>query len=120
MREKFKRNVFIYKHYFFEFYDNQSEEVKKKTEWILNLIRDIPIVPEKFFKHLEGSDGLFEIRVKVGSNIFRIFSFFDKNNLVIIMNGFQKKTEKTPANEIDRAHRIKKEYEDENKKLKKS
>jgi len=52
---------------------------------------------------MEGSDGLFEISVKVGSNIFRIFSFFDKGNLVIIMNGFQKKSEKTPANEIERA-----------------
>lgn len=103
MNKKFERKLFFYKHSFFEFYDKQSEEVKKKIEWTLNMIRDMQHIPEKFFKHMEGSDGLFEISVKVGSNIFRIFSFFDKGNLVIIMNGFQKKSEKTPANEIERA-----------------
>lgn len=68
------------------------------------------MVPEKYFKHLEGTDGLFEIRVKVGSDIYRIFCFFDEGNLVILLNGFQKKTDKTPKNEIEKAERLMKKY----------
>ena len=75
------------------------------------------MVPEKYFKHLEGTEGLFEIRIKVGSDIFRIFCFFDEGNLVILINGFQKKTEKTPKNEIEKAERLKqKYYEDKSRK----
>ena len=75
-----------------------------------------PHVPEKYFKHLEGSKGLYEIRVDVGSNTYRIFSFFDKGNLVVLGNAFQKKTQKTPKQELVRAIRIMEEYHDENKK----
>jgi phage-related protein len=73
------------------------------------------VVPEKFLKHLTGTDGLYEIRVKLGNNIFRIFCFFDEGNLIILLNGFQKKSMKTPKNEIRRAELVKKEYY-ENKK----
>ena len=64
-------------------------------------------------KHLTGTDGLYEIRVQSGNNIFRIFCFFDKGKLVVLMNGFQKKTQKTPKKEIEKALKIKKEYEQE-------
>jgi phage-related protein len=70
-------------------------------------------VPEKYFKHITGSTGLYEIRVEVGSDIYRVFSFFDKGQLVILVNGFQKKTQKTPKNEIELAERLKKQYFDE-------
>ncbi len=60
-----------------------------------------------------ATKGLYEIRVKVGNNIFRIFSFFDKGNLVVLANGFQKKSQKTPKQEIERALKIKKEYDNE-------
>ena len=71
----------------------------------------------EIFQHLEGTEGLFEIRIKVGSDIFRIFCFFDEGNLVILINGFQKKTEKTPKNEIEKAERLKqKYYEDKSRK----
>jgi len=59
---------------------------------------------------LEGTDGLYEIRVKNGSDIFRIFCFFDEGKLVVLANGFQKKTQKTPKQEIEKALKIKKEY----------
>jgi phage-related protein len=108
------RTLIFYKEYFHEFYDEQIEVVQKKIDWTLGLVRDLQMIPEKYFTHIEGTDGLYEIRVKVGSNIYRVFSFFDKGNLVIIANGFQKKTQKTPKNEIEKALRIKKEYEDEN------
>ena len=75
------------------------------------------MVPEKFFKHLDGTEGLFEIRIKVSSDIFRIFCFFDDGNLVILLNGFQKKTDKTPKNEIEKAERLKQQYyEDKSRK----
>ena len=71
----------------------------------------------KYFKHLEGTKGLYEIRVEVGSNIYRIFSFFDKGNLVVLGNAFQKKTQKTPKQELDKALKIMEEYQNENKKI---
>jgi phage-related protein len=70
-------------------------------------------VPEKYFKHLTGSEGLYEIRVEVGSDIYRVFSFFDKGQFIILVNGFQKKTPKTPKNELALAVKIKQQYFDE-------
>ncbi len=70
-------------------------------------------MPKKYFDHMTGTEGLYEIRVEVGSNIFRIFSFFDKGNLVVLGNGFQKKTQKTPKQEIDKALKIMNEYKNE-------
>jgi len=64
-----------------------------------------------YLKHIEGTDGLYEIRIQHGSDIFRIFCFFDQGQLVVLVNGFQKKTEKTPKNEIEKALKIKAEYE---------
>jgi phage-related protein len=79
------------------------------------LISQLDRIPIKYFKHIEGSDGLYEIRVEVGSNIFRVFSFFDEGKLVILLNGFQKKSEKTPKNEIELANKLKKQYYEEKK-----
>ena len=74
------------------------------------MVRTIEKIPEQYFKHLEGTDGLYEIRVKLGTNIFRVFSFFDEGRLVILLNGFQKKTQKTPKSEIKKALKLKNEY----------
>lgn len=74
-------------------------------------------VPEKYFKHMEGTKGLYEVRVEAGGNIYRIFSFFDKGNLVVLGNGFRKKSQKTPKNEIERAILIMEEYRHEKKEL---
>lgn len=73
----------------------------------------MPKVPEKYFKHIEGTKGLYEVRVELGSNIFRIFAFFDEGNLVVLGNGFQKKTQKTPKQEIQKAIKIMEEYYNE-------
>ncbi len=104
------REIRIYKRYFFDFYGNQTNEVQVKIEWTLGLLKDLDRIPEKYFKHIEGTKGLYEVRVQVGSNIFRIFSFFDKGNIVVLGNGFQKKTQKTPKQEIDLALKIMEEY----------
>lgn len=77
------------------------------------MAEDLQRVPETYLKHLENTDGLYEIRVQLGSDIFRIFCFFDEGQLVIITNGFQKKTQKTPKQEIETALKIKSEYESE-------
>jgi phage-related protein len=89
--------------------------VKDKIIWTIELIEDMPRVPEVYLKHLEGTDGLYEIRVQTGSDIFRIFCFFDKGQLIVMMNGFQKKDQKTPKKEIEKALKIKEEYETEKK-----
>ena len=110
---KIVRQVIAYKRYFLDFYEDQSDDVQRKVEWTLNLLRTIDRVPKKYFDHMTGTDGLFEVRVELGSNIFRVFTFFDKGNLIILGNGFQKKTQKTPKQEIEKALKIKKEYENE-------
>ena len=111
------RTTYVYGNEFWDFYYAQRSEVQDKIDWVIGLARSLRMVPEKFFKHLEGTEGLFEIRIKVGSDIFRVFCFFDEGNLVILINGFQKKTDKTPKNEIDKAVRLKqKYYEDKSRK----
>jgi phage-related protein len=113
MKNEKIRTVFLYKHYFTDFYIKQKQKVKDKIIWTLKLIEIIQNVPEEYLKHLEGTDGLYEIRVQHGSDIFRIFCFFDRGKLIVLANGFQKKTQKTPKSEIEKAIKIKKEYEDE-------
>jgi phage-related protein len=114
--EKFIRDIFYYRDYYLDFFDDLKPEVKKKFNWTLQLIATLDRVPEKYFKHLTNTSGLYEIRVEVGSNIYRVFSFFDKGKLIILANGFQKKSQKTPANEIELAEKIKKQYFDEKSK----
>jgi len=109
---KFRKVVF-YKDYFEKFFVKQREKVRDKIIWTLELIEDLPHVPETYLKHIEGTEGLYEIRVQSSSDIFRIFCFFDKGQLVILANGFQKKDQKTPKREIERALKIMKEYEQE-------
>ena len=113
MPEQFQRVVYVFRNYFWDFYNAQKLEVQGKIDWVLGLVRELRIIPERFFKHLEGTDALYELRVKVGSDIYRIFCFFDEGNLIVLLHGFQKKSEKTPRNEIERAERLRKEYYNE-------
>ena len=113
------RELLFYKDYFKNFYGVQMPKVQKKILWTLKVIEDHDRVPEIYFKRMEGTNGLYEIRVQIGSDIFRIFCFFDINSLVVVGHGFQKKTQKTPSNEIEKALRIKNEYYEEKKKFNK-
>lgn len=115
MNKKQYREVVYYKDYFQKFYSTLDKKVKLKLNWTIDLIESLERVPRKYFEHLTDAKGLYEIRVEYMSNIYRVFSFFDEDNLVIAINGFQKKTEKTPRKEIARALSIKKEYFDEKK-----
>jgi phage-related protein len=105
------RKITFFKNYFQDFFDKQSKKVKAKIIWTFDLIEDLQRVPETYLKHVANTDGLYEIRVQLGGNIYRIFCFFDRGNLVVLANAFQKKTSKTPKNEIEQALKIKAEYE---------
>jgi phage-related protein len=109
------RTIIFYKDYFQNFFLKQRDKVKDKIIWTLDLIEEIQRVPETYLKHIENTDGLFEIRIQSGSDIFRIFCFFDQGQLVVLANAFQKKTQKTPKQEIEKALKIKEEYENEKK-----
>ncbi|WP_394776895.1 type II toxin-antitoxin system RelE/ParE family toxin [Flavobacterium sp.] len=107
------RSVFLFKDYFRKFYEKQQDKVKQKILWTIRLVEYVDRVPVTYLKYIENTDGLFEMRIQVGTDIFRIFCFFEREKLVVLTNGFQKKTQKTPKKEIEKALRIKKEYESE-------
>lgn len=104
------RTIIFYENHFIEFYQAQNEKVKLKIQYVLELIKQVDRVPEKFLKHLSGTEGLYEIRIEVKSDIYRIFCCFDEGKLVVLFNGFQKKSQKTPKEELDRAKRLMKKY----------
>lgn len=105
-----ERQIIFHKYYFQDFYTQQPLKVKEKIGYVLKMIKTVDRVPEKFLKHLESTDGLYEIRVEVSSNIYRIFCCFDKGNIIVLFNGFQKKGQKTPKQELVFALQLKKEY----------
>ena len=107
------REVIFYKNYFVSFLNGQNNKVKEKILWTLKLIEELAVIPTVYFKHIKNGESLYEIRIKQGTDIYRIFCFFDTGKLVVLMNGFVKKTQKTPNSEIEKALKIKKEYETE-------
>lgn len=112
LKKKF-RTVAFYKSYFEEFFETLKPDVQEKFIWTIELIEDLERVPSKYLKYINS--GLYEIRVKVGSNIYRVFAFFNKKRLIVIINGYQKKSQKVPQNQILIALRIKRKYEEEQK-----
>lgn len=104
------REIYYYREYYLDFFEEQTPAVQKKLNWTLQLIASLEKVPVKYFKHLQGTKGLYEIRAEAVSEIFRVFCFFDEGSLVIILNGFQKKSQKTPAGEIALAEKLRKYY----------
>ena len=104
------RKIITYKSYFVEFYKSQENKVQEKIEYVLDLVRFEKQVPKKFFKFLENSDGIFEVRVITTFKSIRILCFFDDGNLVVLANCFVKKTQKSPRKEIKLAEKLKKEY----------
>lgn len=116
MPEKLPREIYYYKDYYLNFFRTLSPEVQKKINWTLELIIQMDKIPKKFFKHLTDTDGLYEVRIAYRSNQYRILSFFDEGNLIILVNSFEKKTQKTPTNELKLAMRLKKKYNDEKSK----
>jgi phage-related protein len=97
-----------YKNYFWEFYDSLGTREKEKVDYVFQIIISVSRIPVKFLKHVD--DGIYEIRVEVSGNIYRIFSFFDNDKLVILLHGFQKKSQKLPGKEVDKAKKLRREY----------
>lgn len=100
------RELLFFEDYFESFFNNQSKKVKEKINQVFYLLTHVERVPEKFLKKLTGHTGLYEIRIEFGGNIFRIFCCFDNGNIIVLFNGFQKKSIKTPIREIERATRL--------------
>jgi phage-related protein len=111
--KKRHRSIIFYKDYFEEFFVKQRAKVREKILWTLRVIEEVERIPETYLKHIENTEGLFEIRVQQAGDIFRIFCFFDQGQLVVLVSGFQKKTQKIPQREIQKALKIKYEYENE-------
>ena len=104
------RKIIFFENHFIDFYKKQNKKVRGKIQYVFELIKQVDRVPEKFLKYLTGTVGLYEIRIEYQSDIFRIFCCFDEGRLVALFNGFQKKSQKTPQKEIDKAVKLKKAY----------
>lgn len=104
------RKLTTYGNYFIDFYSGLDKKVQTKIDYVFELVKSLDLIPKRFFKYLEGTDGVFEIRIEFESNIYRIFCFFDEGHLVVLMNGFQKKSPKTPKQEIELAEKLKRQY----------
>ena len=104
------REVIAYKNYFVDFLTKQPIKVQNKIFKIIEAIETLERIPTTYLKLLSGTNGLYEARIQLGTDIWRVLCFFDKGKLVILLNGFQKKTQKTPKNEIEKAINLMKEY----------
>jgi len=112
MKKEFVRHVFVFENHFKEFRKTLDRESLKKLYQVLTLIMMVEVIPVKFLKAIEGRKGLFEIRIEQGNNIYRVFCCFDEGDLVILFNGFQKKTQKIPVEQLDKAEALMKKYFD--------
>jgi len=104
------REVIAFRYYFEEFLLSQPEKIQNKIFKIIEAIETLERIPSNYLKHITNAEGLYEARIQLGSNIWRVFCFFDNDKLVILLNGFQKKTQKTPKSEINKALRLMLEY----------
>lgn len=120
-----QRRLKTYGSYFLNFYNALGEDVQEKIDWVFEIVKAAEQIPKKFFEHLSGSDGIYAIRIEYEGNIYRILCFYDKGNIIVLVNSFQKKTQKTPPREITLAEKLKKQYfidkkiDDENERNKK-
>lgn len=103
-----ERKIIAYKHCFSDFINSLKAEEVKKLRYVLDMLKMNNRISAKFVKPIK--EGLYELRTEYNSNTYRVFFIFDEGNIVILFNGFQKKTQKTPKNEIEKALRLKKEY----------
>lgn len=109
-KREYIRKIYPFKDYFKDFKKTLTKDVLMKIYQVFMLIMTEEVIPSKFLKRIEGTKDLYEIRIEFNSNIFRIFCCFDEGNLIILFNAFQKKTNKTPPSEIEKAERIRNEY----------
>ncbi|HRP33001.1 MAG TPA: type II toxin-antitoxin system RelE/ParE family toxin [Agriterribacter sp.] len=120
-----QRRLKTYGYYFLNFYNALGQDVQEKIDWVFEVVKAAEQIPKKFFEHITGSDGIYAIRIEYEGNIYRVLWFYDKGNIIVLVNSFQKKTQKTPPREITLAEKLKKQYfndkkiDDENERNKK-
>lgn len=107
------REIRFHKEHFMTFYQSQSSKVQQKIEFVLKMISTVDRVPVKFLKHLTGTDGLYEIRIDYSGDIYRVFCFFDEGDVIVLLQGFKKKTQKLSSQEIKKAHWLRAQYFEE-------
>ena len=103
-----KRRIIAFGRYYNEFIESLNEKEKLKVKYILSLLGTSDRLPIKFIKQIKKD--LYELRIEYNGNIYRVFFIFDNDKIVVLFNGFQKKSQKTPQNEIEKAIKIKEEY----------
>ena len=102
------RKILYYKRYFIDFYMSLDDGAKKKIDYVLSMLKIQERIGAQFVKHIR--DGVYERRASSSGNIYRAFFIFDDDRIVMLFNGFQKKTQKTPQSEIEKAIKLKNEY----------
>lgn len=110
MKTPFVRQLVVFEDHFREFRKTLDKEALRKLYQVLTLIMKMEVIPIKYLKAIRGRKGLYEIRSEYEGNIYRVFCCFDEGNLVILFNGFQKKTQKTPVEQLDKAEALMKKY----------
>ena len=113
MKKEFVRQVVVFEDHFKEFRKTLNKDTLKKLYQVLTLIMLVEDIPAKFLRAIVGRKGLFEIRIEHGNDIYRVFCCFDEDKLLILFNGFKKKTQKTPAEQLDKAEALMKKYYDQ-------
>ena len=99
-----------------DFLNTLPDKIVKKVTWVLRIIRDYNVVPRSYYKKLVNTDDIWEVRVQVGNNIYRFLGFYDGADFIILTNGFQKKSQKTPKKEIVLAETRKRDHMNRRKK----
>lgn len=115
MKTHFIRQLVVFEDHFKEFRKTLDRDALKKLYQVLTLIMKVEVVPNRFLKAIKERKGLYEIRSEYEGNIYRVFCCFDEGNLVILFNGFQKKTQKTPIEQLDKAEALMKKYFEQKK-----
>ena len=93
-----------------EFLDSLTDQQARKVTWVMRLVEQLQLVPRQYFKKLLGTERIWEVRIQVAGNIFRILGFMDTDNRVVLTNGFAKKSQKTPQQEIALAEQRRQDY----------
>ncbi|MBE6341138.1 MAG: type II toxin-antitoxin system RelE/ParE family toxin [Bacteroidales bacterium] len=103
-----ERRILYYKTYFIDFFNSLNDGAKRKVAYVLDVLKTQQRPNQNFVKYLR--EGVYELRAQYDGNIYRMFFIFDEGNIVMLFNGFQKKTQKTSSSEIEKAIKLKDEY----------
>jgi phage-related protein len=110
------RTLHFYDEGFVNFIKSQPLAIQIKFDKVFRYVEEMDPIPMQYFKKIQNAPGLFEVRIRLGTNTWRAFCFFEKGNVIVVLNGYMKKDQKTSAHEIKRALKLKNEYYEKGKK----